>query len=122
MPTEGHKVYRIKPVDVSSFVIRTLFEADEENAPEWFEAQAQNYFVDNIIQQVPSIGVDELIDLPGDQNPIKDPDTGKLTMYFTFHGADEAFGTDIEDALAYVSILVDANTGEAYAIDVEAVE
>jgi hypothetical protein len=126
MPTLGRKHYKIKRVDVSTYIIRSAFEADEENAPEWFEAQAEAFFLKNILNQVDGVGIDELTDSPLELNRVKDPHSGLPTFYFVFHGEDDSFykddGEDFTEGLAYVSVLVDANTGEAYAVETEVVE
>ena len=122
---DKRKIYKINKVDVSSYIIRSAFEADDENAPEWFEAQAENFFVNKIFSQVKSVGIDELIDLPTELDPVVDPDTNKKTLYFVFHGDDRretSSGFVMLDEVYYISVLVAANTGEAYAIESEMVE
>lgn len=115
--------YKIKRVSVARFLIRMPLEGvDEDNASKWFDLQAEAFFSKNIFSQVSSVGIDELVDYPFAINALKDPKSGILTYYFVFHGDDTAFGKDIDSSIAYVSVLVDANTGEAYAIEAEAVE
>lgn len=117
------KHYQIRRVDVSKLIIRMALEADEENFPEWFEAQAQDYFVSRIFRQLDSVGVDEVMeDYPFDrEEPVIDPHNKLPTYYISFHGEDTEFGDDFEDTLAYVVVLIDAKTGEAYAVDTEGV-
>lgn len=113
--------YDIKNIDVSEILIRSVFEADEDNISEWFDSVAKGYFQKRIIGQVHTVDADDLIEHPLESNPVKDPMTGILTYYFQFHGADENFGDSPDEFIAYVVVLVNANSGQAYAIESEAV-
>lgn len=115
--------YDIRNIDVSKLLIKMALEASEENISEWFEGQPYNYFVNNIISQVGNVAIDEIVleDHPLKRKPIVDPHDRVLTYYIVFHGEDVSFGDDFEEAMAYVSVLVNANTGEAYAVKSEKV-
>jgi hypothetical protein len=87
--------YKINKVDVSQFIIRGVFEVDEDNVAEWYEDGPDKYFDKYIFSQVGSIRIDGLIGFSF-QNPVFLDN--EFYPGFVFHGSDKKFLDEVDDS------------------------